>query len=458
MLKERLIDIYLSIPPSMRRIGSDYKQIHDLSFSSRSWSSEEIEKWQFSKFKKILEYAYLNTEGYRQLYDEAGISPKDIQSLSDVCKLPMVDKQIIRNNLTAFTSKSADVGHVKKVTTGGSTGFPFEFYLTRHNSIAEAAFVNESWERIGWKESDIGIRLRGAHIGSPNDLLKKTSYHRYAISSSFLTEDNYEQYINLIILSGASFLHVYPSSLTDLSMMIIKHHDEGRLPIKHIFLSSENFYSWQKDIVKRAFPMSKLLSLYGLTEHTVFATWCEKSDIYHINPIYGYTELIKDCKPVPRGEIGEIVGTSFWNNGTIFIRYRSNDFAIMEEKGCDGCGSRWPILKSIEGRLAEIIVGKTGRRISLTVFAGSVMHGKNFEHVKQFRFIQYAQGELTLAIVPTSEFSDEDKGRLQNSIDKFLGDDFTCSIEIVTELKKSKAGKYSYLEQHLSVECSDINI
>ena len=458
MLKKHIINLYLSLPHHLRRLGSNYNKVHDLSLASRSWTLDEISNWQLLKFKEIVRYAYQNTDGYRQLYNEAGISPEDIQSISDISHLPMVSKSLIRDNLDAFTSKASDVGHVQKVTTGGSTGIPFEFYLTRSNLIAEEAFVNESWERLGWRETDYGIKLRGTYIGAPGKLLKKDGFHRYAISSSFLTDENYANYINLIRSSGASFLHVYPSSLTDLCSMINNHHDEGLLPIKYIFLGSEYFYDWQKEIITQAFPHAKLMSFYGLTEHTVFASWCEKSELYHVNPIYGYTELVKDGFPVSSGEVGEIVGTSFWNKGTIFIRYRTNDYASLNHVGCEKCGCNWPVLKSIDGRLAEIIVGRIGRRISLTVFAGSIMHGKNFEHIKQFRFIQYVPGELILAVVPTEGFTCEDKCRLEGAISSFLGDDFSCQIKLVSELQKTKRGKFSYLEQHLSIERTDINI
>lgn len=458
MLKQHLIKYYLSLPPSFHRLHSDYKIIHDLSFFSRTWDYDRIREWQLYKLRECITYAYLNTDGYHQLYDEAGFNLRELQNLSDINCLPMVEKSLIRDNLKSFTSKSISKWQLHKATTGGSTGIPFEFFLTRENQIAESAFVNESWESIGWKESDVGVKLRGSHIGSPSNLLIKERYRRFAISSCFLTEANYEKYIQLIRKTGASFLHVYPSSLTDFSTMIINHHDEGRLAIKHIFLGSENFYPWQKEIIKSAFPNAKLMSFYGSSEHTVFASWCNENEVYHINPIYGYTELIKNGHAARCGEVGVIVGTSFWNKGTIFIRYKSNDFASMNEKYCSKCGSQWQVLESIDGRLAEIIVGKTGRRISLTVFAGSIMHGNNFENIKQFRFIQNLPGELTLAIVPTNNYCRNDGIKLQQAVSNFLGTDFTCDLKIVTELQKSKRGKFSYLEQHLSIDRSDINI
>lgn len=460
-IKSGILYIIGCIPPQIRRHFVNHETYDDMyrfCLNSRNWSIQQIREWQLIQLQATVEFAYYHTDGYHQLYDEAGVKPSDLRELQDIRLFPCVEKSLLRNNVNAFTADKGEQGRLHKITTGGSTGLPFEFYLTTYNSSIESAFISSSWSSIGWRGKDIGIKIRGAHVGSPEHLLVKTGYHRYAISSNYLTEDNYEDYMRLIEGTNATFLHVYPSSITELAHLMIAHGDEGRLKINHIFLGSENLYDWQREIISKAFPKAKLFSFYGLSEHTVFADWCEGDAKYHINPFYGYTELLDGDQPVAQGEVGEIVGTSFWNKGTMFIRYRSNDFAKLGPVGCECCGRNFQMLESIDGRLAEFIVGKTGRRISLTVFAGSIMHGENFTHVKQFRFIQFAEGELVLAVVPTQDYSEQDKRRLEASVNDFLGNDFVCEIKEVEELPITKRGKFSYLEQHLKVDRSDINI
>ena len=155
------------------------------------------------------------------------------------------------------------------------------------------------------------------------------------------------------------------------------------------------------------------------------------------------------------GEIGELVGTSFWMFGTPFIRYRTNDFAEKGAGVCEKCGRNFQILNKIDGRLSEIIIGKTGRRISLTVFAGSVMHGETFDHIKQFRFVQEEKGVVCLKVIPDNLFNEKDMQRLKDSLKAFLSDDFDFSILLVDSLERTKRGKFSYLEQHLNVDRSD---
>ena len=454
-LKSILSNLRDNLPPCVQHIGSNYQYVHDFYSKAQWWPKEKIEAWQLERLQNILSIAYEKTDGYRQLFDDSGVKPSDIRTLDDIKYLPFTNKELIRDNVDAFTVKDNGSRGIYKVTTGGSTGIPFAFYCDRKNSAAEYGFMNTAWESIGWRESDIGIKLRGAHIGDENHLMIKTGYHRYAMTSSFMTDNTYEKYINLIKRSESTFLHVYPSTLTDLAHLIIQHHDEGCLNIQHIFLGSENLYSWQKAIIKQAFPKARLMSWYGHTERAIWAPWCEKEERYHLNPFYGYNEILQGDRPVNEGEVGEMVGTAFWMFGTLFIRYRTNDFAEKGPDHCEKCGRHFQLLNFVDGRLSEIIIGKNGRRISLTVFAGSIMHGKTFDHIKQFRFIQYEAGKLILAIVPTEDYCEADEMHLAESVKKFLGNDFSFTIEKVESLSKTKTGKFSYLEQHLKVDRAD---
>ena len=452
--KEGVLSVYNCLPPFVRHMGTQYSKIHDFYSRAQWWSKEKIETWQLDRLKMVLNYAYHNTDGYRQLYDEAKVNPNMLQSLQDIALFPLTSKELLRDNIDAFTVPFS-LTKLHKTMTGGSTGLPFSFYADKKNAVAEYAFMHCAWESIGWKETDRGIKLRGAHLGDYEHIIKQDGYHHFALSASFMTEDNYERYMQTIEQTRASYLHVYPSTITDLAHLIVSHGDEGRLNIKHIFLGSENLYTWQEEIIRKAFPEAKLMSWYGHSERAIWAPWCEIEERYHLNPFYGYNEIINGKKPVEEGEVGELVGTSFWMFGTPFIRYRTNDFAEKGPEGCDSCGRHFQLLNKVDGRLSEIIVSKTGRRISLTVFAGSIMHGRTFEQITQFRFIQHEAGKVILAIIPTSSFSKEDEIYLEKSVHDFLGDDFEFEITKVENLSKTKSGKFTYLEQHLPIDRAD---
>ena len=97
----------------------------------------------------------------------------------------------------------------------------------------------------------------------------------------------------------------------------------------------------------------KLSYTYGHSEKLIFAANdCKDMDLI-VDSKYGHFELIdKDGKPLDTaGEIGEMVGTTFFNKQMPLIRYRTGDFA---ELGREKNGNR--TLRKIYGRWDKSII------------------------------------------------------------------------------------------------------
>lgn len=440
------------MPPSFWQ-PCGYRKMHKFYLDAQWWSVQKTEQWQLTKLKEIVTYAFNNVPGYHKLYKEAGIVPEDLKKLDDINKFPFTEKTLIRDNLRDFTSKKISKNNMFYCTTGGSTGIPFGFYLNNASSAVESAFMNSAWETTGWRLNDVGIVLRGSFIGSKDNFASKTQSKRYDLSTYYLAEDTYSLYRDFILKITPRFLHAYPSSASDLAKMVIKFGDVGQVVFKYIFLGSENLYNWQKEILKEAFPSAKILSWYGHAERAIWAPWCEQEEKYHLCPFYGYTEILNaNHAYVKEGDSGELIGTSFWMKATPFIRYRTLDYATKGTLGCPKCGRKFQMLNSIDGRLQEIIISKSGRRISMTALN---MHDNTFDEVSQFRFIQNCPGELILKVVPKSNFSVESERKIINSIGQKLGEDFILEVSAVDHLPRSSSGKYTFLEQNINIERSD---
>ena len=447
--KSILRPLYRSIPMSLR-LSKQYKSVHDFYNEAQWWSLDRISQWQLMKLQSIVKYAYDNVPGYRQIYKEAGVHPQDIRSLEDISILPFTTKSLLRDNLKDFTSSAIPRKRMFYSTTGGSTGIPFGFYSTRDNESIENAFMHNAWEQTGWKIDDRGVILRGAYVGSEDSLFSKIERNRYALSIYYLTDETYSSYIDFIVRVKPSFLHAYPSSAADFAKKVIYFGDQDRISFNSIFIGSENVYKWQKDIIKEAFPKAKLMSWYGHSEKAVWAPWCEKNEKYHICPFYGKTELIgNEQKEIQESHTGELVGTSFWMKATPFIRYRTNDYAVKGGLGCPVCGRNFRLLDSVEGRLQEMIVSDNGRYISMTSIN---MHDRTFDLVSQFRFVQREMGKLELLIIPQEEYSSDTEKSIRHSLIRKLGSDFSLSIKVVNEIKRTRSGKHTFLEQHIDIK------
>ena len=58
---------------------------------------DKIRQLQLKKFKRIFSWAYDHSKFHRQLYDDAGLTPNDIQTFEDIRCVPKVEKSMMRD-------------------------------------------------------------------------------------------------------------------------------------------------------------------------------------------------------------------------------------------------------------------------------------------------------------------------------------------------------------------------
>ncbi|OGP92864.1 MAG: phenylacetate--CoA ligase, partial [Deltaproteobacteria bacterium RBG_16_54_18] len=91
---------------------------------------EKLQVLQLKKFKRIVEWAYEHSPFYKKLYQEAGVSPKDIRRFEDIRKVPKIEKGMMRDVQSRPPFPYGDMLAVplEQVTifrqTSGTTGTP----------------------------------------------------------------------------------------------------------------------------------------------------------------------------------------------------------------------------------------------------------------------------------------------------------------------------------------------
>ena len=68
-------------------------------FSTIYWdkaSVDAVKRMQLKKFREIFEYARINSKFYKNLYDDAGVLELKIESISDIEKIPVIDKYLLK--------------------------------------------------------------------------------------------------------------------------------------------------------------------------------------------------------------------------------------------------------------------------------------------------------------------------------------------------------------------------
>ena len=91
---------------------------------------EKIEELQWERFKKILKYAYENTEFYKTRFQSIGIEPQDIKEKKDLEKIPILTREDLKfpQELIARGFKQ---NTMKSSMTSGSTGRKTTVYFDK---------------------------------------------------------------------------------------------------------------------------------------------------------------------------------------------------------------------------------------------------------------------------------------------------------------------------------------
>ena len=120
------------------------------SFERLFWTKKEMDEFKLNKIKAIINYAYENVPFYKNLYDNYGINPKNINNLNDVIKLPILTKDMLKKAILEKTifSKEKRKWKIATTHTTGSTGMPTTLYFDqfcskmRDINTLRAFFIN----------------------------------------------------------------------------------------------------------------------------------------------------------------------------------------------------------------------------------------------------------------------------------------------------------------------------
>ena len=302
------------------RYGKSFSKVYEELRKTEFFSEAELDNIVKEKLIEQIKYAYKYVPYYRENYNENDV--KTMNSLSDIERFPFIDKEIVKSNEDQFISDKFKKSELIQKKTSGSTGMPLAIYMNKDTTLKEWAFVVHIWERIGFTSKSSRILMREIEDKNKGICYFDGLKNELRIDISNMTPENMEIYCKAIERYKPDYIHGYPSATLQLCKFIekrgIKHQFKGVLP------SSEGMSKEEVNYIKRVLNCP-CLSFYGHTERLVMAGQCECSECYHVEPLYGYCELIDKNGEVIReeGKTGEIVATGFCNTGMPLIRYKT---------------------------------------------------------------------------------------------------------------------------------------
>ena len=466
MTNQTLTNIYYKTPPALQNVlisayryarkpfeyGHDFRRWRSLLDESQNWSLAELENWQLERLQALLQYVYADVPGYRQLYRDVNITPRDIRSLEDMWKLPIVSKQHIRENRALFTSSSAKSFKPVELNTSGTTGTPFQFLSTRETEAIEWAF---NWRHKSWG----GARLwepmfsLGGKIIVPlsqqNPPFWRTNRAENMIwlSAFHMTQQNLDLYVDYISKANVRFIKGYPSNLS-----ILAHHLRGRnarLPMKAVFTGSEPLLAHARELIEDRF-CCKVFDWYGVSERVVTASQCSVHNNYHVHMENCVVEVVQKDSVVSKGTLGEIVGTCLSNYAMPLIRYRTGDLSSLSSEPCP-CGRGLMTISQVQTKWEHLLFTEDGRWISPSVLTHPF---KPVKGVRRSQIIQESLGELRIKVVGEPDFGTQQQALLIDGFKERLGESVKITIDMVDDIPNDPSGKFRWVISKVPMEAN----
>ena len=416
---------------------------------SQWWSMEKLEEYQMQKLEKLLRHAYDNVPYYRRVFDERDLKPKDIQSLDDLRKLPFTTKEDIKKHGADFLAKNFDVNKLVPTRTGGSTGSPTDFYISKSTLNIEKALFWRYWGWHGYYFGDKCAVLRGSYEIAPDYYYDPIA--RYLILSAFdLTREKFLLYLRVIKrIKPAAFLG-YPSLFYLLAKFLLEENIKFEFPfLKVIFISFEKSYAYQKEIIEQAFK-TKVIEHYGHQECVALFTKCEEDNYFHVIPERGYTEFVDvDGKNVAitADAMAEVVSTGLYEHAFPLIRYRTNDWVTLVEDTACKCGRKFPnCVKRIDGRSGDIIKTVSGKYIHPNHLEYAIRHIKHFKDVK---IIQNDLLNLEVHAIPDEGYQHEEGQAFKKAILSRIRDEMNVELKLVENIERPRNQKRRFVISHV---------
>lgn len=183
---------------------------------------------------------------------------------------------------------------------------------------------------------------------------------------------------------------------------------------------------------------------YGLAERVAAVGQCSQGS-YHISSEYGILEIVADGRPAREGERGEIVATGFANCAMPMIRYATEDIAVPSKDKCE-CGRGLPLIRSIEGRVQDLIV-TPGRRYLYSIFIPHLFYvdPDDYTHseirgIRQYQVVQETESQIQIRISKEPGYTAEDFDYIRRNFRRFAPD-LEVRFEFVDDVIVGETGK-----------------
>ena len=319
---------------------------------------EDMKKLQSERLVAQVKHVYENVEYYRNLMDEKGVKPEDIQSIDDLHKLPFLTKADLRDAYPYGLLAKPLSDCVRIQSTSGTTGKRVVAFYTQNDielwenccarAIVAAGGTNEDVCQVAY---GYGLFTGGPGLNGGS--------HKVGCLTLPMSSGNTERQIGFMRDLGSTIICCTPSYAAYIGETL---HEMGLTPddisLKAGIFGAEPWTEEMRKSIEESLGI-KAYDIYGLTETSGpgVSFECSEQTGMHINEDHFIPEIIdpETGEVLPEGEVGELVFTSITKEAFPLLRYRTRDLCVLSRKKCS-CGRTLIKMRKPMGRSDDMLI------------------------------------------------------------------------------------------------------
>jgi len=354
---------------------------------------QEIQEIQLDRLKKTVELCYGNIPFYKQKFDEIGLKPDHIRSLSDIRHIPYTTAEDLKQNYP-FGMFAVDKKRIVRLHgSSGTTGKPKIVGYTKNDLDMWSEVVARVISAAGGLAEDVvqiafGYGLFtggfGLHYG-----MEKIGAMVVPLSSG-----NTERQLMLMEDFGTTILIATPSYGLYLADEIEKKGiDRSKLKLRLALFGGEGHTEAMRVKIEKQLGILATEN-YGLSE--IIGPGVSGECIYqngmHIAEDHFLSEIVDPdtLEPLEMGEKGELIMTTLTKEGSPVLRYRTRDITWLDDTPCR-CGRTSLRMAKVQGRSDDMLVIR-GVNVFPSQIESVVMSMKEIEPF--YEIIVYNEGYM----------------------------------------------------------------
>ncbi len=321
-------------------------------------SREEMKKLQSEKIVKQVKHVYENVPYYRNLMDEKGVKPEDINGIDDLHKLPFLSKADLREAYPYGLLAKPLEDCVRIHSTSGTTGRRVVAFYTQNDVDLWEDCCARAIVAVGGTKKDVcqvaygyGLFTGGAglHGGS----------HKVGCLTLPMSSGNTERQIQFMEDLKATILCCTPSYAAYIGESLKEQgYKPEDIPLKAGIFGAEPWTEEMRRGIEETLGI-KAYDIYGLTETSGpgVAFECSEQTGMHVNEDHFYAEIIDPDtgEVLPEGSKGELVFTALDKEAFPLLRYRTRDICVLTREKCS-CGRTLVKMAKPMGRTDDMLI------------------------------------------------------------------------------------------------------